>query len=171
MYIEGYQTVRGTDAQVVVDIEGKRINLFQVKNFDSNANIALDEVPRIGTRTVGHKVSTITYEGSFTAYHGSPFAREEFLKYVASGRWPNISITTYVKDKDTGIGQLTVIHKNVHFSTVPLAKIDAESTSMEEDFDFTCDQVEIPEDYAHIQGAILPDGTEFNLDEALGYGE
>lgn len=155
MYIEGYQTVRGTDATVTVDIDTKRINLFQVKNFDSNANITLDEVPRIGTRTVGHKLSTITYEGSFTAYHGSPEARRAFLQYVATGKWPNIQITTRLEDKDTGIGALTVVHKFVHFSTVPLAKIDAETTSLEEDFDFTCDTVEIPEEFQNLPGAVL----------------
>lgn len=163
MYIEGYQTVRGTDAEVLVDIDEKRINLFQVKNFDSNANITLDEVPRIGTRTVGHKLSTITYEGSFTAYHGSPEARKLFLGYVSTGRWPNIQITTRVEDEDTHIGALTVIHKFVHFSTIPLAKIDAETTSLEEDMDFTCDQIEIPEEFANIAGAVLKDGTVVNL--------
>lgn len=162
MFIEGYQTVRGTDATVTMEIDDRRIDLFQVKNFDSNANITLDEVPRIGTRTVGHKVSTITYEGSFTAYHGSPEARQLFLQYVATGRWPRITITTRVEDKDTGIGALTVVHKNVHFSTMPLAKIDAETTSLEEDFDFTCDSVEVPEEYANIAGAVLADGTVVN---------
>lgn len=163
MFIEGYQTVRGTDSSVTVEINDRRIDLFQVKNFDSNANITLDEVARIGTRTVGHKVSTITYEGSFTAYHGSPEARKLFLKYVADGKWPNITITTRVEDKDTGIGALSVVHKFVHFSTIPLAKIDAESTSLEEDMDFTCDQVEVPEEYANIKGAVLADGTEVDL--------
>lgn len=162
MYIEGYQTVRGTDATVTFEIDGRRIDLFQIKNFDSNANITLDEVPRIGTRTVGHKVSTITFEGSFTAYHGSPEARKMFLNYIATGRWPIITITTRLEDKDTGIGALTVVHKNVHFSTIPLAKIDAESTSLEEDYDFTCDSIEIPEEFANVKGAILSDGTEVN---------
>lgn len=163
MYIEGYQTVRGTDAKVLVDIDERRIDLFQVKNFDSNANITLDEVPRIGTRTVGHKLSTITYEGSFTAYHGSPEARTLFLNYVTTGRWPYIQITTRVEDEDTGIKALEVIHKFVHFSTIPLAKIDAETTSLEEDMDFTCDKVEIPNDFANIKGAVLKDGTAVDL--------
>lgn len=153
MYINGKDTVRGTDATVTMQIDDRVIDLFQVKNFESNADITIDEVPRIGTRTVGHKVSNITYSGSFTAYHGSPEARTLFMNYVASGRWPDITITTRVEDKDTAIGALEVVHKHCRFSTLPLARIDAETTSLEEDFEFTCDEVLVPTEYINLPGA------------------
>lgn len=163
MYINGKDTVRGTDATVTMEIGDRIIDLFQVKNFESNANITIDEVPRIGTRTVGHKVSTITFEGSFTAYHGSPEARTLLIKYYMKyGDWPEITITTRVEDKDTHIGALTVVHKHVRFSNLPLARVDAETTSLEEDFDFTCDEVLVPEEYNNLDGAVINVGTIYD---------
>lgn len=164
MYIEGNQTVRGTDATVIMEVDGTRYNLFQCKNFESNANITLDDVPRIGTRTIGHKLSTITYEGSMTAYYGEPYVRALFLKYVNSGKWPNISITTVNYDQDTGIRQFIAIHKGVHFSSVPIARIDAEATSLEEDIDFTSDEVVVQRDFDILPGGQLAPGE-------LGYEE
>lgn len=157
-FILGQDTIRGTDATVTCDIDGRVLDLFQVTNFESHATVTLDEVPRIGNRTVGHKVSTITYEGSFTAYYGDPEVRRAFLKYVATGKWPEITITTRNEDKDSASGAQTVIHKHVIFNTMPFSQIDAEQTSMTVDFDFTCDEILVPEEFTNLPGTVLSEG-------------
>lgn len=154
-YIEGQDTIRGTDATVTCEIDGTVYNLFQVTNFQSDADVTIDTVARIGTRTVGHKVSSIEYSGSFTAYHGDPEARRAFLAYVATGRWPEITITVRNEDKDSKTGAQTVIHKHCRFSTMPFARIDAEATSLSEDFEFVCDEILVPEFYDNLPGTII----------------
>lgn len=144
-YIEGKDTVRGTDASIIFEIEEngemKRYLLTQVTNFETNADITTDPVPRIGTRTVGHKNGQIEYSGSMTMYYGSPVIPRLFFEYVENGDWPMIRALVENEDKDTDTGNQTFVYSGLKFSTVPLSRANAEDTMMTVDIDFTFDSV------------------------------
>lgn len=154
-YIEGYDTVRGTDVTITMQIDDEVFDLYKATNFESSADITLDSVPRIGNRTVAHKISNIEITGSMTVYYGDPEVRRVFISYVNSGKWPDITVTVRNEDKDSGVGAQTVIYKHVKFNSIPLASFDAETTSLQEDIEFYADEILIPEEFNHLPGERL----------------
>lgn len=144
-YIEGNDTIRGTDATIIFEIEKdneiKRYLLTQVTNFETDADITTDPVPRIGTRTVGHKNGQVEYSGSMTMYYGSPVIPKLFFEYVETGNWPMIRALVENEDRDSNAGNQTMVYSGLRFNTVPLSRANAEDTMMTVDIDFTFDSV------------------------------
>lgn len=139
-YIDAKDTIRGTDGEIMFYADDQEYNFFHITQLEATASLTVDEVPRIGTRTVGHKVSTISYEGSCTGYYGDPVVRDIFLEYASGGKLPKMSIKIKNNDVDSQFGSQTILLENVMFSSVTIAQIDAGTTMLEEDFDFTFDK-------------------------------
>lgn len=166
-FIRGNDTVRGTDATFYMEIEEinpdgtrgekKRYDFMHAKNFESSAEITSDDVPRIGTRVVGKKNGTITYSGSATVYYMDPRLRKVFMDYVNTGIWPDITATVINYDKDSRAGGQTVIHKGVKFDSIIMSKFDAESTMLDEDMDFTFEEIVIQEPFDALPGTEVTD--------------
>ena len=166
-WIRGNDTVRGTDATFYMEIEEinedgsrgakKRYDFIHAKNFESTAEISSDDVPRIGTRVVGKKNGTITYSGSANVYYCDPRLRKVFSDYVNTGIWPEITATVINYDKDSRAGSQTTVHKGVKFDSITLAKFDAESTMLDEDIDFTFEEVIITDAFDALPGTDVSD--------------
>lgn len=152
-YILGKDTIRGTDAVATITVDDQVYDFMNLKKFQSDAEIEIVEIPRIGTRVKGVKMSTTGYTGSFTCYWVNPIGRKVFMEeYLKNGRWPDITIITRVEDKDSRAGAFTAIHKRCLFNKMPMMRIDAENAALEEEFEFRCEIIEIPEDFVTIPG-------------------
>lgn len=157
-FIRGNDTIRGTDATFYMEIadvetgEKKRYDFIHAKNFESSAEISSDDVPRIGTRVVGKKNGTVTYSGSATLYYMDPQLKKVFMDFVRTGIWPDMTATVINYDKDARSGSQVVVHKGVKFDSITIAKFDAESTMLDEDIDFTFEEVIITDPFDSLPG-------------------
>lgn len=52
--------------------------LMNVHGFEANGEVEYSEIKRSGTRTVGHKASSISYSGTMQSYHTS----NEFVRKI-----------------------------------------------------------------------------------------
>lgn len=153
--IRGNDTVRGTDVSFIVEVDGQRYDFIHAKNFESKADINQDEVPRIGTRIVAHKNGTINYTGTATVYYMDPVVRRLFIAYKDTGYWPEIIMTVRNWDQDSRAVAQTTVHRSVQFTSLTMAKFDAESTMLDEDIEFTYDDVAFPEEFTSLPGTVL----------------
>lgn len=157
-FIEGYETIRGSQASCQLQDDNRIVDFFEATELTSTANVSQDEVPRIGTNEVGHKIAYITYEGSMTVYSGNPEALRILQKYIRDRKWPDITITVHVEDPDTGIGGRTVIFKHVQFSEIPIISFGADTTSMTEDLSWTADSIEVFSDFEPKRRGVISEG-------------
>lgn len=146
-FIRGRDTVRGTDGSIIWKVGDKEYDFFHITNIEITMEINQDEVPRIGTRTVGHKTSTVSISGSATGYYGDPVIRSEMTKYVKGGAYPDMSIILTNKDPDTQATLQTFIGKGVMITSLVLAELDASTSMLEEDFDLTLENYEIKDEF------------------------
>lgn len=146
-FIRGRDTVRGTDGNIVWKVGDQEYDFFHITQMTINLELDQDEVPRIGTRTKGHKMSTVSITGSATGYYGDPVIRREMTKYVKGGAYPDMQVILTNNDPDTQAVLQTFVGKGVMISTSVLATIDAESTMLTEDFDFTLEDYEIKDEF------------------------
>lgn len=157
-FIRGNDTVRGTDVTFYLEIEnfetGKfdRYEFMHAKNWETTVEFNKDDVPRIGTRVVGKKNGTLTYSGSCTIYYMDPTLRKVFLKFAETGAWPQITAIVDNQDRDSNSGEQIAIHRGIKFDSMIISKFDAESTSLEEDLDFTFEEVSIPYSFNPVSG-------------------
>lgn len=142
-FIKGRDTIRGTDGSIIWKVGDVEYDFFHITQLTINMEIEQDEVPRIGTHTKGHKTSTVNISGSGTGYYGDPVIRREMTKYVKGGAYPDMQIILTNYDHDTQAATQTFVGKGVMVTSLVLAEIDATTTKLEEDFDFTLEDYEI----------------------------
>lgn len=156
-YIRGNDTIRGTDVTFYLEIQKEngdyeQLEFMHAKNWETTVEFNKDDVPRIGTRVVGKKNGTLTYSGSCTLYYMDPTLRQVFLNFVNTGLWPSISACVINYDKDSRAQYQVAVHRGIKFDSMVISKFDAESTSLEEDMDFTFEEVSIPEQFKRFEG-------------------
>lgn len=146
-FIAGRDTVRGTDGSVIWTVDDQEYDFFHVTQCTINMEIDEDEVPRIGTRTKGHKLNTVSITGSMTGYYGDPVIRREMTKYVKGGAYPDMKIILSNNDPDTQALTQTFVGKGVTVNSLVLAEIDATTTMLEEDIDFSLEGYDIVDEF------------------------
>lgn len=146
-FIRGRDTIRGTDGSVIWKINDEEHEFIHLTQITVNMEINQDEVPRIGTRTVGHKTSTITLSGSATGYYGEPAIRRELTKYAKGGAYPDMQIILTNRDPDTQANTQTFVGKGVMITNLVLSELDASTSMLEEDFDFTLEGYDLKDEF------------------------
>lgn len=142
-FIRGRDTIRGTDGSIVWKVGEDEYDFFHITQITINMEIDQDEVPRIGTRTKGHKTSTVSITGSVSGYYGDPLIRQEMTKYVKGGAYPDMQVIIENRDPDTQALTQTFVGKGVMVTSLVLAELDANTTMLEEDFDITLEDYDI----------------------------
>ena len=74
------------------------------------------------------------------------------LDYVKNGKDFYFDMQISNEDPTSKAGRQTVILKNCNMDSLIITKFDADSDIIDEDFDFTFDDVEIPEVFKELAG-------------------
>lgn len=153
-FIKGRDTIRGTDGSVMWKINGEEFEFIHFTQITVNMEIAQDEVPRIGTRTLGHKTNTVTISGSGTGYYGEPRVRRAMMEYLRGGAYPDMQVIITNKDPDTQAVTQTFLGTGLMVTNLVLAELDASTSMLEEDIDFTLESCVIKDEFNETKGEV-----------------
>lgn len=150
-YMNAKDAVSGSLAKCFVTIDGNRYEFLQLKNFESNFNINIAEVPILGKIMKGHKATGGTGEWSGTAYYNQSIMRDLMVRYKTTGVFPYFDIQVTNEDPSTDLGRQTIILKDCLFEGGILAKFDADAEFLDEEIKGTFDDFEMPEKFKTIE--------------------
>jgi hypothetical protein len=102
----------------------------------------------LGRRGTQHKATGWNGTGSMTIYYVTTRFRQLMLDYIKTGKDVYFDIQIVNEDPTSSIGRQTVVLKNVNLDNVIMAKVDTESEFLEEETNFTFDDVDILESFA-----------------------
>lgn len=142
-HIDPYNTVRGTDGKVILEVDGNRYDMFILKSFETTASVDVIDINTIGYRNTQHKIGNISFEGSMTAYYGDPTILNMYAQYMQGGTRPKVFLTVTNQDPDNQQGSQTLRLNNVIISEFPVATLNAEEAALEAEFSFTFDSIDI----------------------------
>ncbi|WP_374020482.1 phage tail tube protein [Paenibacillus thiaminolyticus] len=141
--LQAKDAISGREGRAFAQIDGKNEEMFYVKTMEAKIEKQKAEVKVLGSRSVQHKAAGWTGTGSMTIYYMTPLFRNMMLEYVKNGKDTNFIIQITNEDPMSSIGTQTVCLKNVNLNSVVMAKLDTESDVLEEEVEFTFDDVDI----------------------------
>lgn len=144
--------ISGSLAECFITIEGNRYNFMQAINLEASMEKNKVEVPILGKTGKGNKATGWSGSGSATFHYSTSIFRELLYRYAKTGQDFYFDIQITNEDPTSTIGRQTVILKNCNIDGGILAKFDADADYIEEDFDFTFDDFEIPEKFTMLTG-------------------
>ena len=150
-YLKAGDVISGQEgwaSMLVHEASGDRVeDLFMIKNLDATVEIQKTDVYTLGKRGAQHKPNGWSGSGSMTVYYITSLFRKMVIQYIKTGRPVYFDITTTNNDPGSSVGLQTVVLKNCTIDSSIVAKLDVESEVLDEDLDFTFDDVDILESF------------------------
>lgn len=150
--MNGKDAISAPLAECFVTLDGTRYNFMQMINLEAKMEKNKTEVPILGKTGKGNKSNGWTGTGSGTCHFNTSIFRKLMKRYKDSGEDFYFDAQITNEDPTSAVGSQTVILKNCNLDSVILAKFDADGDYLDEDFDFTFDDWEMPEEFTQLSG-------------------
>ncbi|MFX3631852.1 MAG: phage tail tube protein [Candidatus Pristimantibacillus sp.] len=136
-------TISGQEGRAYAKINGIQEEMFYLKTLEASAEKQKAEVKTLGRRGTQHKATGWNGTGSMTIYYVTSRFRLLMLDYIKNGRDIYFDIEIINEDPSSTIGRQTVTLRDVNLNSVLIAKLDTESETLEEEVEFTFEDVDI----------------------------
>ncbi|AZU61074.1 phage tail tube protein [Neobacillus mesonae] len=111
--------------------------MTNITNVELTAEISKEEIKRAGTRTIGHKVTTITYSGTISGYKVTNTLAKKIAQVTNDSNKSFVTeIIANIDDPDAPEGKTKVRIKGVQFDSIPILGFEA-GAIIEEEYPFT----------------------------------
>lgn len=144
-FLRAGDVISGQEARAYATIDGNVEEMFYIKKIKATAKKKKKKLKTLGHRGEQSKASGWEGTGSGTIYYVTSIFRRMMLEYIKNGKDIYFDIMIVNEDPTSTIGQQIIILKNVNLDETVLASIDVDSEALEEDFNFTFDDVDMPE--------------------------
>lgn len=158
MAIDAIRTMQAKDviaakmASAYVTIDGKRYLLFQAKSLKAKLEKEKQEVAILGKMQKGHKSVGLNGTGSMTIYKNTALFDDMLIKFKSTGEDTYFDMQITNNDPTSAAGRQTTILKDCNIDSADIANYDADGEWLEQDVDFTFEDVEQPERFAMLDG-------------------
>lgn len=136
-------TINGTQGTCFAVIDNTRTELMQVKNITATVEKKKTGIPILGITGKQHKAGGWNGTGKMTAYYVSSMFRKMMLDYIKTGKDTYFELMVTNEDPTSGTGTQTVVLKGVNIDTVVFTKLDVEKEALDEEMEFTFNDVDI----------------------------
>lgn len=142
-------------AECYVTIDGNRYNFMSAINLEASFEKNKVEVPILGKTAKGNKSAGWKGTGNATFHYNTSIFRKMFYQYQQTGEdiYFDIQITN-ADPTAKEVGSQTVILKDCNLDGGTLAKFDADGEYLDEQWDFTFESFEIPEEFMMMAGMV-----------------
>lgn len=132
--------------------DGRRMCMMHVINIESNVDREKEEVAILGKRGKGHKSTGETYSGTMTIYTVETIFLELLEKYKDTGEDFYFDLQIINDDNTTSVGSKIVTLLDCNINSFVIAKLDAESSILNEDVDFTFEDWRLDKPFDELDG-------------------
>lgn len=141
-FMKAEDAISGQEARAYATINGSVEEMFFAKSLEAKAEKSKSDFKALGKRGTQSKATGWKGTGSMTIYYATPLFRQMMLDYIKTGKDTYFDIQVVNEDPSSSIGNQTVVLKNVNLDSVVMAKFDVDAEFLDEDIDFTFDDVE-----------------------------
>lgn len=139
--------ISGASGEAFVTIEGRRYKWANIINLEARMEKSKTQVPIMGRPGKGNKATGWEGTGSATFHFNSSVFRKMLYRYKETGEDLYFDIQTSNEDKSSTVGRQTIILKDCNLDGGLLAALDADAEYLEDSFDFTFEDWEMPEEF------------------------
>lgn len=150
--LKAWDAINGALGTCYANINGNKEEMLYVKNIEAKIKKTKREIKVLGQTGVKHKATGWSGTGNMTIYYSTSKFREMMIEYIKTGKDVYFDIIIENKDNSSNIGRQAIILKQVNIDTMTMAKLDINSTELDEEINFTFNDVTILESFDEIVG-------------------
>lgn len=150
--LKAWDAINGALGTCYANINGNKEEMLYVKNIEAKIKKNKREIKVLGQTGVKHKATGWSGTGTMTIYYSTSKFRQLMIEYISSGKDVYFDIIIENKDNSSNIGRQAIILKQVNIDNMTMAKLDINSTELDEEISFTFNDVSILESFNDIVG-------------------
>ena len=152
--MRGKDSVFASLAECYVTIEGTRYNFMQAIDLEATMEKNKTEVPILGKTGKGNKAAGWTGTGSATFHYNTSIFRQLLKRYKDTGEDIYFDMQITNDDPTSAVGRQTITLIDCNLDGGILAKFDADGEYLDEEFDFTFEDWDMPEEFDTLDGML-----------------
>lgn len=146
-FMRAEDTISGKHGKAFANINGQNHEMFYLKNLEAKVEKKKTEVPVLGLTGTQHKAGGWSGTGNMTIYYITSMFRRMMIDYAKTGRDTYFDIIIDNEDTTSAAGRQTTILKGVNLNSVIVAKLAVEEEALDEQVDFTFNDIDMPEEF------------------------
>lgn len=150
--MQGKNSISGSLGRCFMTIEGNRIEFLNVLSVQAKLEKTKKEIAIMGKASKGNKTTGWKGTGTCKLHYNNSRFRELAERYKNTGEDVYFDMVVENDDTSAGVGKQQTILIGCNFNTMILAKIDADSEALDEEFEFTFEDFKIPEKFKDLEG-------------------
>lgn len=152
--MKGKDAVSASLAECFITIGDKRYNFMQAINLEARMEKTKVEVNVLGSLGVKNKSVGWKGTGSATFHYNTSIFREAMKAYKDSGEDFYFEIQITNEDPTSSVGKQVIVLNDCNLDATLLTAFDAGGEILEDDFDFTFEDWQMPESFKLLQGMV-----------------
>lgn len=144
--------VQASLAECYVTIAGERYNFMQALSVDAKVNKTKKDVPILGRSMKGSKAVGMKGTGSAKFHFNTSIFRKVMQHYKETGEDLYFDMQITNEDPTSAAGRQTATLIDCNIDGLTLTKFDADGDFLEEEFDFTFEDWNMPEEFKLLDG-------------------
>jgi len=133
--------LNGAAGEAYITMGTKRRPFMELVNITATMTKNKTEVPILGAMRKGNKATGATLAGSATMHKMTSDFVQYAVDYLNTNQDLYFDIAITNDDQTSTLGIQRVVLKNCNMDTVQIAALDADDSVLDEDFDFTFEDV------------------------------
>ena len=148
--LKAWDAINGATGRCVATIGTNVEDMIYVKNIRAKIEKKKTEIKVLGQ--TGTKANGWKGTGKMTMYYATSLFRKMMSDYIQDGVDTYFELLIENEDPSSEIGKQTIILKQVNIDNIDIAKLDINSTELDEEIEFTFNDVEIRTEFDEVKG-------------------
>ena len=150
--LKAMDTISGQYGAAYASIDGNTEKMLYLKKIEATVEKTKKEIKVLGYSCTKNKSTGWKGTGTATLYYITSLYRKYMLRYMNTGQDFNMDLYIENEDPSSDAGKQKIWLKNVNFDKIILAKLDVDSTELDEEVSFTFDGAEILNEFDEVEG-------------------
>ncbi len=150
--MQAKDVVSASLAECFVTIDGNRYNFMQAIDVEAKFKKTKKKVAILGRTGMGNKTTGWEGTGKAKFYYNTSIFRKLMIDYINTGKDVYFEMQISNEDPTSEAGRQTVVLYGCNIDNGVLASLKAGDDMLEEEFDFTFEDVKMPEEFTVLEG-------------------
>lgn len=150
--LKAWDAINGAAGKCVATIGTNVEDMIYVKNIKAKVEKSKTEIKVLGQTGAKHKANGWKGTGTMVMYYATSLFRKMMDTYIKDGIDTYFELLIENQDPSSDIGKQTIVLKQVNINSIDIAKLDINSTELDEEIEFTFNDVEIRQAFDDVIG-------------------
>ncbi|MDO4728434.1 MAG: phage tail tube protein [Bacteroidota bacterium] len=150
--MRGRDAISGSMGKCYITEGNNRFLLMQVLSVKAKVEKTKTEVSIMGKTGKGNKSTGWKGTGTAKLHYNTSKFREYMKKYMETGEDIYFDMQIVNEDPTSAAGRQSIILINCNVNSIDFGNIDADAEILDEEFDFTFEDVKMPETFKELSG-------------------